>query len=156
MGESIEQLHERVACTLDRIVAQSDADPARPRGLLICTHAATLIAIGRVLTGSMPSNVVEPDFRPFTASLSVFVRRRREQDLGGEAGDADEVDNQDDIAGGGGEDEDGDVNEVDIQDVTTDGRGVVEWRNGKGIGGGWDCVRNGDCSFLKGGEESGW
>ena len=142
MGESIEQLHERVACTLDGIIAQSDTDPARPKGLLICTHAATVIAIGRVLTGYMPSDVAESDFRPFTASLSVFVRRRRRRRR--EQG----------LDGGGGEARD--VNDVDGKDVIAGQGRLVEWRDGKGIGGGWDCIRNGDCSFLEGGEERGW
>jgi transcription factor C subunit 7 len=25
-----------------------------------------------------------------------------------------------------------------------------------GVGGGWECTVNGDCSFLSGGEERGW
>ncbi|TGZ81124.1 phosphoglycerate mutase-like protein [Ascodesmis nigricans] len=33
--------------------------------------------------------------------------------------------------------------------------GKVQWK-GKGVAGGWTCVRNGDCSFLKNGEERNW
>ena len=32
----------------------------------------------------------------------------------------------------------------------------VDWRAGKGVAGGWDCVINGDCNHLEGGEERGW
>lgn len=31
-----------------------------------------------------------------------------------------------------------------------------QWRTNGGVGGGWDCVLNSDCSFLSGGEERGW
>jgi transcription factor C subunit 7 len=43
--------------------------------VLICTHAATMIAAGRVLTGAMPEDPDEDDFQCFTAGLSKFVRR---------------------------------------------------------------------------------
>lgn len=37
------------------------------------------------------------------------------------------------------------------------GKGEVpDWRGGNGVGGGWDCVGNGECGFLSGGEERGW
>ena len=32
----------------------------------------------------------------------------------------------------------------------------MDWRSGKGVAGGWDCVINGDCKHLEGGEERGW
>lgn len=32
----------------------------------------------------------------------------------------------------------------------------ADWRAGKGVAGGWDCVINSDCSHLEGGEERGW
>ena len=78
-------------------------------------------------------DVGEGDFRCFTCSLSVFARRGRE----GEGGVVDGKD--------GG---DGTVLAKRVPDVG--------WRGGKGVGGGWDCVVNGDCGFLKGGEERGW
>lgn len=34
--------------------------------------------------------------------------------------------------------------------------GKVDWRGGRGVAGGWDMIRNGDCSFLKEGEERNW
>jgi hypothetical protein len=32
---------------------------------------------------------------------------------------------------------------------------VPDWK-GQGVGGGWDCISNGDCTFLGGGAERGW
>lgn len=74
-GESIAQLHERVAAALAAIIEQSDAEGAR--AVVLNTHAAVMIALGRVLTGNMPASVEEEDFRAFTCGLSVYRRRRR-------------------------------------------------------------------------------
>ncbi|EEH34287.1 phosphoglycerate mutase family protein [Paracoccidioides lutzii Pb01] len=139
-GETIAILHDRIATTLQTIIAQVDAEldeferdnPAeqkKSRAILICTHAAPLIAIGRALTGDMPEDTCVEDFRPFTASLSTFVRKRRE-------------------AGGGGGEASG--------EELFSGKGAPQWQGGIGVGGGWICVGNGDCGFLSGGEERGW
>lgn len=32
----------------------------------------------------------------------------------------------------------------------------TNWRDGNGVGGGWDILVNGDCSFLRDGEERNW
>merc|ERR1712093_759704 len=32
----------------------------------------------------------------------------------------------------------------------------VEWKDGKGVAGGWNITVSGDCTFLSGGEERGW
>ncbi|ROW04663.1 hypothetical protein VPNG_07466 [Cytospora leucostoma] len=74
MGESIAQLHDRVAMTMDALIQHSDKSGVR--ALLICSHAATIIALGRVLTGNMPDTVETEDFRAFTCGLSVYRRRR--------------------------------------------------------------------------------
>ncbi|KAL5113405.1 hypothetical protein ACEQ8H_008702 [Pleosporales sp. CAS-2024a] len=74
-GETIVELHERVRNALDNIVATLDRDPEQPRTVLICTHAATMIAAGRVLTGQMPEDPDTDDFQCFTAGLSKFVRK---------------------------------------------------------------------------------
>ncbi|EEH15949.1 hypothetical protein PABG_06036 [Paracoccidioides brasiliensis Pb03] len=140
-GETIAILHDRIATTLQAIIAQVDAEldeyerdnPAeqkQSRAILICTHAAPLIAIGRALTGDMPEDTCVEDFRPFTASLSTFVRKRRE------------------ARGGGGGEASG--------EELFSGKGVPQWQGGIGVGGGWICVGNGDCGFLSGGEERGW
>lgn len=77
-GELIVELHERVNRALSRIVHELDNDPEQPKTLLICTHAATMIAAGRVLTGNMPQDPDEDDFQCYTASLSKFVRKSKD------------------------------------------------------------------------------
>ena len=75
----------------------------------------------------MPNDIQEQDFHPYTCGLSTFVRK-------------------------------------DKQDVQANVREwspysplpVVEWREGRGIGGPWALTVDGDCSFLKDGEERGW
>ncbi|KAH8663670.1 histidine phosphatase superfamily [Tricladium varicosporioides] len=126
-GESITDLHNRTAYALHRIIEQSDQEGVR--AIVICTHAATLIAIGRALTGRMPVEIEEEDFRPFTCGLSTFVRKGKTQGEGREV-----------------EEWKGPESEIPF----------VQWREGEGVGGGWRVERNGDCSFLSGGEERGW
>ncbi|KAL8943892.1 MAG: hypothetical protein Q9216_000786 [Gyalolechia sp. 2 TL-2023] len=78
-GETIAQLHDRVASALNHIIASVDAESGeRDTAILICTHAATLIAIGRSLTGQMPEDVSEEDFLAPCAGLTKFVRREGE------------------------------------------------------------------------------
>ncbi|KAK3379579.1 histidine phosphatase superfamily [Lasiosphaeria ovina] len=73
MGESIAELHDRVAATMDALVA--DCDREGVRAVLLCSHAAVIIALGRVLTGAVPDSVEAEDFRAFTCGLSVYRRR---------------------------------------------------------------------------------
>lgn len=132
-GESIPMLHDRVAYCLDRLVAAADSDPSQPKALILCTHAAAIIAMGRVLTGRMPDDIGEEDFRCFTCGVSKFVRRKQNA--------------EDDVHGVEAENWDSSDPET-IPDVG--------WRDGKGVKGGWTCEMNSDCSFLEGGEERGW
>ncbi|KAL4785880.1 histidine phosphatase superfamily [Aspergillus varians] len=152
-GESIPELHNRVATTLAGIIREVDAEvaaaeaslPAEQRSskaVLICSHAAPLIAIGRVLTGNMPGDSSEEDFSVYTAGLSTF--RRKGGGGGGGAGGSVVLD------GGLGLLADG------TKVMDPDGTVVPVWEGGRGVGGGWDCVVNGDCSFLSGGAERGW
>ena len=129
-GESIPQLHDRIAYCLAQLIRRADEDPKGPKTLLLCTHAASMIAIGRTLTGRMPEDVNEEDFRAFTCGFSKFARR---------AGGSDEV-------------EESVKWSPQRQDEVPD----VGWREGKGVGGGWECEINSDCSFLENGEERGW
>jgi transcription factor C subunit 7 len=78
----IVELHERVRNALDHIVSTLDNDPEQPKTVLICTHAATMIAAGRVLTGQMPDDPDTDDFQCFTAGLSKFVRRSADPEKG--------------------------------------------------------------------------
>lgn len=128
-GESVQELHDRVAYCLNELVKRADADSTKPRSLLICTHAAIMIAIGRVLTGRMPADEGEEDFNCFTCAFSRFSRRSR------------------------------DAVALDVRPWSHDDPENipdVHWRGGKGIAGGWDCKVNGDCSFLENGAERGW
>jgi len=128
-GESISTLHDRIAYTMHKIIAELDADPTRPKAVLLSTHAASMIAIGRVLTGTMPEDPSEEDFKCFTCSLSRFERKNKSAK----------------------------ASEVELwNESAPDNVPDVGWRDGKGVVGGWDCVVNGDCSFLSGGEERGW
>lgn len=123
-GESIDELHERVAFALAKIIEISDREGVK--AIVLSSHAAAIIAIGRVLTGRMPGDVTELDFYCFTAGLSTFVRKS-----------------------------DGDGKSV--AELGGEGRiPDLRWRGGKGVGGGWKCTGNSDCSFLSGGEERGW
>ncbi|EDN05668.1 predicted protein [Histoplasma mississippiense (nom. inval.)] len=144
-GENIATLHDRVAKTLEAIIAQVDAEleayerdiPAeekQSRAILVCTHAAPLIAMGRALTGNMPEDTCVEDFRPFTASLSTFVRR----------------------SGSGGESRPENLGWEGSDTGMISGTKLRRWQDGVGVGGGWDCVANGECGFLSGGEERGW
>lgn len=165
-GETITQLHNRVATTLDAVIAEVDTEiatleatgPSTGKAVLICSHAAPLIAMGRVLTGNMPSDPSTEDFNVFTAGLSTFVRRRglRKPSLSAShlstspppAAAEIDADNEETLASSL------------LAEGTISGRSrsirIPDWRNGKGVGGGWDCVWNGDCSFLSAGAERGW
>ena len=133
-GESPSQLHTRVATALSRIISYADIESGEEEvAILVCTHAATMIAAGRVLTGVMPRDINEPDFRTFTCGLSKFVRRSRRE--------------------GGEEDESA------LETTERAGEGMLSnaaWTNGKGVAGGWDCLLDSDCTHLSGGEERGW
>lgn len=148
-GESIAELHDRLATAVAGIIADVDAEitqvesSQRPeertsKAILLVSHAAPLIAIGRALTGNMPEDSGEEDFNVFTAGLSKFVRR-----VGGRVSDG----------GDGGKDE---GRLAPGTKILRRGTTVPDWQGGKGVGGGWDCVVNGDCSFLSGGAERGW
>lgn len=148
-GETIAQLHDRVATALAGIIADVEREIAAleaqspgertSKALLICSHAAPLIAMGRALTGAMPADSSTEDFFVFTAGLSTF-RRRGVVTPGAEA-------------------------EVSAASASALAPGtkilraetrVPDWRGGKGVAGGWDCVKNGDCGFLSTGAERGW
>ncbi|KIW05063.1 hypothetical protein, variant [Verruconis gallopava] len=128
-GESIEGLHNRVAYALHKTIERADREGWKT--ILICMHAAVMISIGRALTGRMPEDVTEEDFKCFTASLSQYNRRKPYRTAR-------------------------DVPAVDAWDFRQQDKVPrVQWE-GVGVMGGWDCVLNSDCSFLSGGEERGW
>ncbi|KAI1614839.1 histidine phosphatase superfamily [Exophiala viscosa] len=81
-GEKIDPLHDRIALALALIVQDVDKEYVQAgRGdeevtLLLCGHAAQLIATGRALTGQVPDDHDEDDFQCYTCGLSKFVRRQ--------------------------------------------------------------------------------
>ncbi|KAK3375450.1 histidine phosphatase superfamily [Podospora didyma] len=154
IGESLSALHDRVAATMDQLVAECDRDGVR--AVLLCSHAATVIALGRVLTGHMPENVGVEDFRAFTCGLSVYRRRKQpsakttekeeEEEEGKNAQPLDNYDGSKISSTGDG-----------LADRATTSRpSSLSWRGGRGVAGGWNCELNSDCSHLSGGEERGW
>ena len=134
-GETIEGLHDRMAYCLAHLIARTDADPAGPKTILLCSHAAAIIAIGRVLTGNMPEDVSEEDFSCYTCGVSTFTRRSGAEVTAG-------------------------ATELEKYGVWDSSKAsevpYVEWKGGRGVGGGWECEKNSDCSFLENGEERGW
>ncbi|EFX00333.1 phosphoglycerate mutase family protein [Grosmannia clavigera kw1407] len=142
-GETMAQLHARVAACLDHIVRQCDADGVRT--VLLCSHAAPIIALGRVLTGRLPDDVAVEDFGVFTCGLSLFRRRhQRQQQLRSDDTDTCNTEQHRQEAKG--------PVPWDDRQHTLAGQA---WTHGRGIAGGWDCEVNCDCSFLSGGEERG-
>ena len=134
-GESLETLHDRIAYSLHHVIERLDKDPKAPKTLLICTHAASMICIGRSLTGHMPEDMGEEDFNCFTCSFSKFNRRSKPTTSGSGAKESQKIQAWDPSR------------PEDVPDV--------EWK-GNGVQGGWDCEINGDCSFLSQGAERGW
>ena len=140
-GETVEELHDRCAYAMARILAEEDRADAvaeqegenGERAILLCTHAASMIAVARALTGRMPEDVCEDDFGTFTCGVSTFRRRRC----------------------GGVTNGDGQSTELERWEPGMPVP-VLDWKDGKGVGGGWDCMVNSDCSFLRDGEERGW
>ncbi|KAL1898001.1 C6 zinc cluster transcription factor-like protein [Sporothrix stenoceras] len=128
-GESMAQLHARLAAVVGSIVRQCDAEGVR--SVLLCTHAAPIIALGRVLTGQVPADVGAEDFGVFTCGLTTY-RRRQQPPV---AIDPSTIFSWD-----------------DPQKILS----TQTWTHGRGVGGGWDCAVSCDCSFLSGGEERGW
>lgn len=133
-GETLQALHDRYAYALHRMVQLLDSHPRRPRSVLICTHAAGMICIGRTLTGHVPEDLTEEDFRCGTCALSRFDRKEKTTTA--------------QVNGGQG------IGLWDENEPEAIPR--LSWRHDVGIGGGWRCTVNGDCSFLKGGEERTW
>lgn len=82
-GERIDELHARIARALEMLVRDVDREfEDMGRGgeevtILICGHAAQIIASGRALTGKVPEDLDEDDFQCYTCGISKFVRRQK-------------------------------------------------------------------------------
>ncbi|KAI6091882.1 phosphoglycerate mutase-like protein [Hypoxylon rubiginosum] len=156
-GESLPQLHDRAAQAIDAIIKRSDEECHK--AVLISTHAAVVIALGRVLTGRM-----EHDFGAFTCGLSKYRRQKPRvagaSIMGGEAAETSAVPLAASIRK-----QIGDTALLDIESVGKVDPYPLDSRlphprsleGGKtGLYGGWTCELDSDCSFLRGGEERGW
>lgn len=130
-GESIPQLYERTASCIHTIIAQCDQEGKK--AVIISTHAAVVIALGRVLTAKIPEDASVEDFGAFTCGLSVY--RRQGVDQGSSIDATDRA--------------------ATIRDQVPKPAGPPR-RCGLGLSGRWRCEVNSDCSFLRGGEERGW
>lgn len=108
------------------MIQELDILPSSPKSVLLCTHAAILPIIGRILTGRKPTSPTEEDFVPWTASLFTF-RRCCNAPLNISL-------------------------DAPIGRVVP----KVLWENGVGVGGLWDCLVNADCSYLSRGQQRGW
>ncbi|KAI0851749.1 phosphoglycerate mutase-like protein [Daldinia vernicosa] len=159
-GETLPQLHDRVAQAIDFIIRRSDQEGHK--AVLVCTHAAVVIALGRVLTGH-----VEQDFGAFTCGLSKYRRRRRSAIQASiESGSKAETDALIPAARDDGEtrearskihlkiDPECNVDRQPHDSVSPDPGSLG--RVGSGLYGGWTCELDSECSFLRGGEERGW
>ncbi|RDI78402.1 hypothetical protein Vi05172_g11602 [Venturia inaequalis] len=126
-GETVEGLHDRVAYALHKTIER--ADHAGWKSIIICSHAAAIIAIGRALTGEMPEDYTKDDFQCYTAGMSQYNRRNLTISS--------------------------DENIAPWTRTKPENIPDIKWR-GKGVKGGWDCIKNSQASYLKGGAERGW
>ena len=78
-GETVEQLHSRLARVLTKILTASPQDQeGKPEAILLCSHAANVVAIGRILTGKASSKVSKQDPAAFTCGVSKYVKKVEE------------------------------------------------------------------------------
>ena len=96
-----------------------------------------MIAIGRALTGNMPEDDCAEDFNCYTCAFSKFARKPL----------TNATDKGSDPSSNAAQRWD-----ANNPDIVPD----INWRNGRGVQGGWTCEVNGDCSFLDNGPERGW
>ena len=159
-GESIPQLYERVASCIQAIITQCDQEGKR--AVLVCTHAAVVIALGRILTGKVPEDPTVEDFGAFTCGLGIY-RRQGVRENGAAKGNGPEercVENGKEIQAGGS---------WSVSRPHPRARPAAESREPStqsfddplqtrdfSISSHWTCEANSDCSFLSGGEERGW
>ncbi|KAI0180953.1 phosphoglycerate mutase-like protein [Hypoxylon sp. FL1284] len=159
-GESLQQLHDRVAQAIDAIIRRSDEEGRK--AVVICTHAAVVIALGRVLTGKL-----EHDFGAFTCGLSKY-RRSEPREAGASARASGKAGTNAAPLQTWSEGQIANARSTTSLDIDFAGDADPHPRDssqpnlrfsqgGKaGLYGGWTCELDSDCSFLGGGEERGW
>ncbi|VUC22055.1 unnamed protein product [Clonostachys rosea] len=146
-GETLGQLYERVATAVRAIIERCDNEGKR--AVVLCTHAAVVITLGRVLTGCIPEDPSVQDFGAFTCGLSVF--KRQAAATGWEKQQQDKV--QCRQAGPPvGEGEVAHVSDAApaISDESKERPSPLQ------VVPPWRCKSNSDCSFLSSGAERGW
>ncbi|KAG5999822.1 hypothetical protein E4U21_006257 [Claviceps maximensis] len=136
-GETLEQLQDRITKALGGIIEQCDADGSR--AVVLCSHAAVIILIGRILTGQFSGKVDVDDFKAYTCGLSVYGRSQIASVLVGDKATA--ADSSDSLASRH------DRLPPTADEPDTEANTLV---------GRWICHANSDCSFLSGGPERGW
>lgn len=125
-GEGIPALYDRARSALENIIEQCDADGHRT--VILCSHAAVVISLGRVLTGNIPETVDVKDFGAYTCGLSRYRRSKMDPRL--------------------------DSSRIKGEADRRTSAGVTEPRAQST--GHWVCESNSDCSFLSSGPERGW
>lgn len=71
-GESLLELYSRVSRALKAVIKQCDEEGVK--SIVICSHAAAIVAMGRVLTGKIPEDPEVDDFKAFTCGLTTYRR----------------------------------------------------------------------------------
>ncbi|KAI8947663.1 RNA polymerase III transcription initiation factor complex component [Xylaria longipes] len=165
-GESIPQLYERVASCMQAVITQCDQEGKR--AVLISTHAAVVIALGRVLTRKIPEDASVEDFGAFTCGLSMYRRQGVDQDRSITAATNKPTTIRDQV-----QRYTNTQNVMQAVDTPPRPRSLdrlasdsqkpggpksndPSQRCGFGLPSHWTCEVNSDCSFLRGGEERGW
>ncbi|KAF3926858.1 hypothetical protein ABW20_dc0103589 [Dactylellina cionopaga] len=131
-GETMAQVHNRAAYALVRLVEYVDKTHPDVKAIVLVSHAATVIAVGRALVGDEGMDVGAG-----TCSLSTYKRKGSNYVPEWVDVDGKEVQSTGTL----------DLNKTPIP--------ILPWR-GIGVMGGWTQEVNGDCSFLTGGEERNW
>lgn len=73
-GETYAQMVGRVRDAMRALIKRCDEEGRK--SVVICSHAAVIIVLGRVLTGQHPEEMETEDFKAFTCGLSVYARGR--------------------------------------------------------------------------------
>ncbi|XWW97645.1 hypothetical protein V2A60_005630 [Cordyceps javanica] len=76
-GETYAQLVARVRAAMQALIRRCDEEGRRT--VVICSHAAVIIVLGRVLTGQYPDEMDTEDFKAFTCGLSVYARAQEDK-----------------------------------------------------------------------------
>ncbi|CAH0049319.1 unnamed protein product [Clonostachys solani] len=146
-GETLAQLYERIATSARAIIERCDNEGKR--AVVLCTHAAVVITLGRVLTGCIPDDPSVQDFGAFTCGLSVF--RRPAAATGGEKQQQGQVQRRQ----AGPPVREGEVTHVSDAAPAISDEGK-ERPSSLEVVPPWRCESNSDCSFLSSGAERGW